>query len=507
MKYSINGSTVERWGMFEIRIEGKTEGNPFTDYDIRGVFRHKNETVNATGFYDGDGIYKVRCMPSFEGEYTFEIDGNCIEDKVTGGFLASAASKGNHGPVRVANTYHFAYEDGTPYRSIGTTCYAWTHQSKELRDQTLETLSQNAFNKIRFCIFPKHYIYNFRDPETFPYEGTPCDSSVLTEDNFNDVASLVGNEWDFTRFNPIHFQRFEQYIVELMKLGIEADIIVMHPYDRWGFSRMSQREDDLYWNYVVNRLSAYRNVWWSLANEHDFMREKTVADWERYAAIICRQDPYNHLRSIHNGTVLYDHSRPWITHCSIQRVDIYKTAELTGEIRQRYQKPVVLDEICYEGNIDQGWGNITGEELVRRFWEGMCNGGYPGHGETYIHPKGILWWSHGGQLHGKSPKRIEFLAKIMSETPGCGLKPVKIFWDCTAASAEGTTDDRQYLIVYFGFTQPSFRVFHLDDDTTYQVEIIDTWDMTIKDAGQHKGKMRIELPAKQYIAVRFRKVQ
>ena len=28
----------------------------------------------------------------------------------------------------VANTYHMAYEDGTPYYSIGTTCYVWELQ-------------------------------------------------------------------------------------------------------------------------------------------------------------------------------------------------------------------------------------------------------------------------------------------------------------------------------------------------------------------------------------------
>ncbi len=44
-------------------------------------------------------------------------------------------------------------------------------------------------------------------------------------------------------------------------------------------------------------------------------------------------------------------------------------AELVNEWRERYRKPVVLDEIAYEGNIQHGWGNITAEEMTRRFWE------------------------------------------------------------------------------------------------------------------------------------------
>jgi hypothetical protein len=511
MEITTSAAAVERWGMFEVGVRGRTDGNPFTDYAVKGTFRHKNETVEATGFYDGDGVYRVRCMPSFEGEYAFEVSGDAFEGVAAGRFAVTPPSGGNHGPVRVAKTYHFAYEDGTPHYSMGTTCYAWTHQSKALRDKTLESLKNGPFNKIRFCVFPKHYIYNLYDPETFPYKGTPCDCSGLTPENFQYSSDMSGNSWDFTRFNPAHFQRLEYYIAELMKLGVEADIIVMHPYDRWGFSQMTKEQDDLYWNYVVNRFSAYRNVWWSLANEHDFMRNKTIADWERYAAIICRQDPYHHLRSIHNGSTLYDHARPWITHCSYQRVDMYKTAEVTDELRARYQKPVVLDEICYEGNIDPSWGNITGQEMVRRFWEGAMRGGYPGHGETFNREDGVLWWSHGGPLHGESPPRIAFLKKIMEETPGHGLKLATHHapWGCVSAAPEesGAGGAVEYMICYFGFFRPAFRMFHFDDETSYRAEVIDTWNMTIEDAGVHKGKFRVDLPAREYMAVRIQRAE
>lgn len=501
----VNAQSVERWGMFEVSLNGKTDGNPFTDYAVHGTFRHKNETVEADGFYDGDGIYRVRCMPSFTGSYTYEVSGSALEAPATGSFEVVSPGEGNRGPVRVANNYHFAYEDSTPYYSIGTTCYVWTHQNQQLRDQTLETLKNSAFNKIRFCIFPKHYIYNFHEPETYPYEGTPCDSSGLTRENFAYDSDFSGNDWDFTRFNPAHFQRIEYYIGELMKLGIEADLIVMHPYDRWGFSDMGKEADDLYWNYVVNRFSAFRNVWWSLANEFDLMRAKTIADWERYAAIICRQDPYNHLRSIHNCGTIYDHTRPWITHCSYQRTDNYKTAEVTDGLRVRYGKPVVLDEICYEGDINNGWGNITAAELVRRFWEGACRGGYPGHGETYDRPDGILWWSHGGVLHGQSPERFRFLLRILEETPGHGLKCVPLFTDCVTAAPDARQNESGYHLFYYGFMRPSYRIFHFDDETDYKVEIIDTWGMTIQDAGVHRGKFTIDLPAREYMAIRVRK--
>ena len=292
-----------------------------------------------------------------------------------------------------------------------------------------------------------------------------------------------------------------------MNLGIEADLIVMHPYDRWGFSMMKAEDDDRYWKYVLARFSAYRNVWWSLANEYDLMHEKTLADWERYAAIICEKDPYHHLRSIHNCKAYYDYNLPWVTHCSIQRTETYRSSELVNEWREKYHKPVVLDEICYEGNIQFGWGNISGEEMTRRFWEAFCRGGYPGHGETYLSPDRILWWSHGGVLHGTSPERIKFLAKIMEETPGLGVEPMPCKWDEVACRAAGFPARKDYFIYYYTFMRPSFRDFYFDDTTEYQVEIIDTWEMTITDGGIHKGQFRVQLPGKEYIAVRIKAVK
>lgn len=52
--------SVEKWGTFEAEMPGKHEGNPFTDYAIQGTFKGKEETKTVDGFYDGDGIYRVR---------------------------------------------------------------------------------------------------------------------------------------------------------------------------------------------------------------------------------------------------------------------------------------------------------------------------------------------------------------------------------------------------------------------------------------------------------------
>lgn len=517
MSHSSNSypSQVEQYDVFEITLPGRTDGNPFTDHTLSGVFEGEHETLQAAGFYDGNGLYKVRFMPSHTGTYHFRVTGSFSDAAHDGTFEVTPAQPGNHGPVRVANRHHFAYADGTPYLPVGTTCYVWTHQDPEIQAQTLETLRNSPFNKIRCCVLPKHYIYNFTDPVSFPFEGTPCDRSDINESNFKYEGTLPGNRWDFTRFNTAHFQAFEQRIRDLMTLGIEADIIVMHPYDCWGFCRMTPEQDDRYWRYVIARFSAFRNVWWSLANEYDFMREKTEADWERYAALLVNEDPHQRLRSIHNGTRIYDHSRDWITHCSIQSSEVSKTNAWLAQ----YDKPVILDEMCYEGDIDQGWGNITGQEMSHRCWEVAMRGGYIGHGETYLYPASTLdkpdtaeppqphlWWSHGGVLHGESVSRIAFLKTLLESVPGNRLRPVDFAWDVACAVPEDPAFEETCKFIYFGIKRPSFRNFHFDDTCRYRVEIIDTWHMTIRDAGIHQGWFKVRLPGVPHICLRITRV-
>jgi hypothetical protein len=162
---------------------------------------------------------------------------------------------------------------------------------------------------------------------------------------------------------------------------------------------------------------------------------------------------------------------------------------------------VVLDEIAYEGNINHAWGNISGQEMTRRFWEAFVRGGYPVHGETYQHPDNILWWSHGGRLHGDSPARIKFLSEIMQQTPGDGLLPFKGEWD----EVVGISDGGAYAIHYYSSFRPGFRTFSFQDDHDYEVEIIDTWNMTIENAGTFRGKFKITLPGREYMAIRIYK--
>jgi hypothetical protein len=485
---------IERWDIFELSLDGPQDGNPFIDVHFGARFSHKHRVVEVDGFYDGantnrssnkdrsSGVYRVRFMPDTPGPWSYVTTSNRAElDGVEGQFTCTDPNPGNHGPVRVSNTTHFAYADGSPYFPIGTTCYAWNHQGDELEEQTLGTLRTAPFNKMRMCVFPKHYTFNQNEPVYHAFER--ADSG----------------KWDYGRFNPAFFQHLEQRVGNLRDLGIEADMILFHPYDRWGYATMDAETDDRYLRYLIARLAAYRNVWWSMANEYDLMRAKTMADWDRFFRIVQESDPYQHLRSIHNCHQFYDHAKPWVTHCSVQHHDLGKTTEW----RELYKKPIVVDECGYEGDIERRWGNLTPQELVNRFWEGTVRGGYVGHGETYLHPQDVLWWSKGGVLHGQSAARIGFLRQILEVGPAQGIDPLCEDWKITCAGVEG-----EYYLCYCGGNRQSARwQIDLPEGTRFTIEVIDTWEMTITPLeGTYSGQCEIHLPGKPYIALRIRKV-
>jgi len=492
-------AAVPRWDVFEVTLQGPSTGNPFTEVEVSATFALEHRSIRVDGFYDGFGSYKLRFMPDAEGEWSYTTSSSAAAlDGQTGVFHCGPASPAAHGPVGVRNTHHFAYADGTPYFPFGTTCYAWVHQTEELQRLTLEMLARAPFNKIRMCVFPKSYTYNHNEPPFYPFE-----------------RSAAGVD-DFTRPNPAFFRHLEERIADLGKLGIEVDLILFHPYDHWGYAAMPPEADDRYLRYVVARISAYRNIWWSMANEYDLMKAKSVQDFDRFFHIVERHDPVGHLRSIHHSGPMYDYGHPWVTHASLQTHDF----EAAPEWLKAWRKPVIYDEVMYEGNLDMRWGNLPGEELTRRFWLGVMAGCYVTHGETYIdtdyppdkNATATIVWSNGGRLRGSSPARIAFLRELVEETAAAaghgaartGLEAGATQYYLNASTVDSTGKQTQRILYYLDYHQPSTYEFPLPEGS-YTAELIDPWEMTVTALpGSYHGKTKLKLTGRPYQAVRFK---
>ena len=504
------GQDVEQWGRFEKSFTGPSSGNPFTKVDFSAEFRLKGSSaapVKVRGFYDGDGQYLLRFMPFEPGEWEYRTSSNVRAlNGRKGSFVCAPSSL--DGPVRVDGEHAFRYAGGGRFYPFGTTAYAWIHTTDEIQKETLESLEAAKFNKVRMCLFPKFYQYINIEPTLFPYERK------------------ADGSFDFETFNPEFFHHLEKRIMQLDSIGVQADLILFHPYDKghWGFDSMPKEANLRYIEYVCARLSSFSNVWWSLANEYDYVKAKTDEEWAEYISAVRRNDPYGHLCSIHGSTAkYYPYWGDELTHTSIQDEGPVLDGGRASILYCVYRKPVILDEVAYEGNLPSRWGWLSGEEMLYRIWNGLTCGVYVTHGECYNdYPaqKDTIFWAAGGKWRGESWKRIAFARGIMESLPN-PPRLADVSRDLlTSAAGEG-----QYLL-YFGKTVQDEWMFNLPQKNStfgnlsagkrFRVQIVDTWNMTVEDVPGvfETGELetyrffdvnhrRIRLPLRPYLLLRI----
>lgn len=471
----------ERW---EKAFRGPSEGNPYVDVKFGATFVNGADTLNVKGFYDGDGRYVLRFLPLKPGRWDYVTRSGAAALDGRKGSVEVAEEAVGHGPARVDGRHGFRYADSTRYMPFGTTAYAWHHMTSDLKGLTLESLRQGAFNKLRMCVMPKSYALCRKEPEYFPFAEGPSAAEGMT------LTARNGRRFDMTRFSPDFFRNLENSVDSLAALGIEADLILFHPYDKgeWGFDSMPREVNLAFADYTATRLAAFPNVWWSMANEYDYVTSKTEADWLELIAAVDAADPYGHLLSIHGSTATYFPygSVDRITHTSIQDEAPVVEPGRASILRCVYRKPVVLDEVCYEGNLPNRWGRLSGQEMVHRILNGVLAGVYVTHGECFLRhtsDSDTIMWAEGGRQRGESWKRVGFIRDLAESMPE-RLQAADVSRDVMTY-----TGGPGHYLIYFGESMRDSWQFNLPakcadygnirQGAKYRVEIIDPWAMTV----------------------------
>ncbi len=529
---------MKQYQMAELIYETGAVPTDQVAVDLCAAFTCGDERVSVKGFYAGNGTFKVRFLPKQVGVYHYTVCG-LVNDE--GDLTVEAAAAGHHGILQ-ADGLHVRFSDGTAFTPFGTTVYALAHQTDELAEQTMDALSGAPFNKIRICLFPKHYQYNHNEPPHYPFAMLPGKTIDNVARQDGPLSMAAEPLWDVRCPDYAFWDAFEEKLARLNDMGIIVDLILFHSYDRWGFSTLSREESLIYLDYAVRRLSAFPNLMWSLANEYDLVSGKTMEDWYVFESFVAQNDPYHHMLSNHNCFVLYDYARPNITHVSIQTRDPSRVIPL-----MKYGKPVFIDECAYEGNLEETFGSLTGQEMSDRFWKVTVTGGYCTHGETFVNYDAVnpddevVFWAKGGKLVGESPARIAYLRSFVESLPGpieastgSGFNPLmympkeqlqgfakmlppalaaivlaisdmgeeeRLYHLTTESEYNGHVGEEVY-IRYFGSDVHGRVQMDLPNDKKYTVEAIDTWNMTreVVATGQH-GTCKIRVPEKQWLAV------
>eukprot|EP01084_Bolivina_argentea_P028521 53009_1 len=77
--YLIDSSSVEQWGQYELSMHGPSDKNPFVDYYVNANFTlnsNPNVLFKVNGFYDGNGMYRIRFMPNKIGTWSYHTISN-----------------------------------------------------------------------------------------------------------------------------------------------------------------------------------------------------------------------------------------------------------------------------------------------------------------------------------------------------------------------------------------------------------------------------------------------
>ena len=74
--------TVGQWDWCDVELAGPAGGNPFVDVDIAARFSldvgdgGRDHHLSVPGFYDGDGTYRIRFMPTRPGTWRYRTTSN-----------------------------------------------------------------------------------------------------------------------------------------------------------------------------------------------------------------------------------------------------------------------------------------------------------------------------------------------------------------------------------------------------------------------------------------------
>jgi hypothetical protein len=135
-----------------------------------------------------------------------------------------------------------------------------------MQEDTQQTLSDcGAFSKLRMCVFPKNDRYSTNEP-------------------LHHVCHLRDDgKFHPDRPNSAAFRHLDAQVARLADTGIEADVIMFHPYDRQGSANMTVNQTRASLRDHAPRLSAYCNVWWALASEYEFLLDTfPVNEWDGF---------------------------------------------------------------------------------------------------------------------------------------------------------------------------------------------------------------------------------
>jgi hypothetical protein len=372
------GAEGTQWDVFETSYESaKAYPNPFTEVEVDVVFKQGEKQWKVPAFWAGDKKWTVRFAPPEQGEFTYRVE---CTDKANTGLngkeqpLSVAAYTGDnpllkHGFVQVRpGTTHFEHADGTPFFWLGDTW--WKNLCKRMTWEGFQELTAD------------------RKAKGFSVVQIVC--GPYPDENF--FAPSLENEGgqqylaqDMSVVNPKYFDYADRRLKHLADSGIVPAIV-----GAWGrgdcnsMQKFGAANLKRHWRYLIARYGAYP-VMWILAGEIPEETKAGRGPWAEVANYLRSIDPYHHPLTCHTGQgrqvakgdiPVIDFDMVGGNHDERIAVAPQTVAIVSSAYATKPPMPVLVGETCYEGHMQQGFGDVQ----RRMFWQSILSGAA---GHTY----------------------------------------------------------------------------------------------------------------------------
>ena len=293
---------VPRWQTSDIAFRSTTKhDNPFKVDFSAEVTSPGGIHFTQLGFYDGEGIWKIRLGPNLPGKWTMRTRSNdpqlngksaetivCVEQnnpRVHGGLL-----------VDPEHPHHFVREDGTRFFYSGFECdWLWAIDlaagDPKLPQTTilLDKLVAHDFN----VVYLNLYAHSYGGGRGSPSFGPPA---KYAWGGSNDQP-------DHSVFNLPFWQHYDRVIQALWNRGLEAHIMIKVYNKHVNWPAPGSPDDDMFFKYVVARYAPFCNVHWDFAKESN--RDTNLVYKLDRMALIRQHDPYRRLLTTHTDSQVY----------------------------------------------------------------------------------------------------------------------------------------------------------------------------------------------------------
>ena len=369
---------AQQWAVFETSFaSAKTYDNPFTDVEVDVIFRTGDQDWVVPAFWAGGNQWTVRFAPPIQGNYTYQVkcsdpanrDLNGKEKKLRVAAYTGEDPLLQHGFVRVSSDQrHFEYADGTRFFWLGDTW--WKCLCRRMTWEGFQELTADrkakGFSVVQIVCGP------------YPDEG-------FLEPSLANEGGLPYESVKFEKVNPKYFDYADRRLKHLVDAGIAPAIV-----GAWGRGDCNSMQAigaaglKRHWRYLVARYSAYP-VFWILAGEIPEETKWGEGPWAEVATYLRSIDPYHRLLTCHTGhgrrgapgdSHVIDFDMVGGNHDERIAVDAKTLAILTNAYAKDPPMPVLVGETCYEGHMQQGFGDVQ----RRIFWGSILSGAV---GHTY----------------------------------------------------------------------------------------------------------------------------